>query len=145
MSARMLKLYTHRSQFSGTDFFEFLPGEFQGKHWNDRSVYVSEGSFQMFHSVFYHALPDFDWYDYTPIGRSEWQEILRDIEAKRQSVKAWKEETGPEWVHGKQDWTGELVQDFWTNQNRLVEVLEDLSGWATSTLITYKMITVLGL
>ncbi len=75
-------LYTasERKAMGGTLYFEFQRGRFRGKHWLDRSVYMSAELFDWLNlfELFLKALPHFDYYYVTEVTPAQY-ETLRNL------------------------------------------------------------------
>src|SRR2546430_17207732 len=68
------------ADLQGTCYFEFLPGEYKGKCWNDDSVFLHEETFGLIEQTIARNEPRFDNWSFVDIRRPGWERIIHDLE-----------------------------------------------------------------
>lgn len=84
------RVYTSRSQFRGTDVFEFYPGEFGERitWYNEASVYVREEGFVPFQRMLLTAAPRFEWYGETRLNLQQAKHWLKLLDRAANAITA---------------------------------------------------------
>jgi hypothetical protein len=142
-----IQLIRNKSELEGTAYFEFLPGRYSGKHWNDTSVFLDEEVMCMIERPFMDTVPDYDHYSFFDVNRSCWQSILSGLSDLRTMLAA---------AYGMNDveyqfcciWPGtkkSFADDFDGNRQKLINLIDDFTGWVKERLHEHESIAVLGM
>ncbi len=75
-----IRLIHNTAELSGTWYFEFLPGVYRDKCWNEESVFLAEDVFGLVESIIARHEPQFDHYAFVEIRRPVWVPILKELE-----------------------------------------------------------------
>jgi hypothetical protein len=142
-----IELIRDKAQLDGTAYFEFLPGRYSDKHWNDTSVYIDEEVFCMIERPFQESLPRFDHFAFSDVSAKEWQAVLiqlarfRDRIASASSPREVTELFMCLWDETRQVFS----QEFNQNRNDLVRLIDDLRAWIADNLSREQTIAILGM
>ena len=139
------RLHADRSRCVGTQYFEFVPGRYCGKHWLPGGRFIDENSFCLFEGIFEEHLPRFDHFGFGEVSRAQWKPILADILELRGQL-LWANGKAVQMPFGRtlrvED---DFQQDIATNRAGLAVSLSELEGWLRQTLTVYDCVSVLGL
>lgn len=72
-------LHTSTATLEGTAYFEFLPGKYQNKCWNEASVFLDEEAFGYVEPIFERLVPDYDHYAFVEVQRPRWSPIRAEL------------------------------------------------------------------
>lgn len=74
-----MKYFYHKSELYGTDCHEFFCGKWDGKFWNESSVYIYDDEFQItgLKRVLAHNLKDYSPYEATEVFPEDWEKICQ--------------------------------------------------------------------
>lgn len=75
-----IRLIRDTAELSGTCYFEFLPGPYRDKCWNEGSVFLAEEVFRIIEPIIARNEPQFDRYSFVGIRRPTWERILPELE-----------------------------------------------------------------
>jgi len=70
-----LKLIKNKSELVGTCYFELMPRKYDGKPWNDDSVYLTEQAFKIIEPAFEYSLKNYDCFSFMIFGLEEVNKI----------------------------------------------------------------------
>jgi hypothetical protein len=142
-----LQVIKDKSRLEGTAFIELLPGRYNGKCWNDGSLFLDEETFGFFEDVVLKEAPDYDHYAFTEISRLKWLRIaarLRAFASELRVVAKWQDL--PHDMHfiflGTEARFAENLEE---NSRALAGVATEIAAWAERVLKEQDAITVLGL
>ena len=139
------RLHAERSGWSGTQYFEFVPGPYRHAHWVAGARFIQEYTFCLFEGIFEKRVPDYDHYAYVNVLRPEWTPILRDISDLRARLLQANEGVA-DLPYGSTLRVEEaFVANSRTNQRALSALVAELEGWLRETLVVHDCISVLGL
>ena len=145
--ATEIQLIRKKSELEHTAYFEFLPGRYSDKHWSDASVFLDEEVMCMIECPFIDMVPDYDHYSCCDVNRAYWQSILSRLSELSSSISA---------AHDMADVEDQLrytspsnkksfADDFDSNRQKLISLIEDFTGWVKQTLNEHESIAVLGM
>lgn len=121
-------LLTDRNQFTGTDYMEFLPGKFSGKHWNDDSVFLYEDSMDVIHDLSENANSEYDHYDNTYFNNEQIDILIGGLSARLAGIKNDKDyKISEEVYHAEQK--NKTIKEYRT---KIIKMLEDLIAWISA-------------
>ncbi len=142
-----IQLIRDKSSLEGTAYFEFLPGRYANKHWNDGSVFMDEEIMCLIERPFMDALPDYDHYAFCDVSRARWGEVIRHLDAFRDKLSAAQ---GPGDVTREfcRVWAGtkeSFTRDFENNRKKLIDLIVEFTAWVQEVLGEHESIAVLGM
>ena len=72
-----MKYFYHKEELSGTDCHEFFSGEWDGRFWNEDSIYIYDEDFRStgLRKLLSKVIEDYSPYDATEIFPDEWEKI----------------------------------------------------------------------
>ena len=142
-----VRLIRSTTELEGTCYFEFLPGRYDQKCWNEGSVFLSEEAFDLIEPIFLRRVPEFDHYAFVEINRSRWSLIVGDLEVLTERLAT---------VNGV-DELRDLVRvtnafdehdlrTAFVEYKRLIrQMLTDLAAWLRGQASRHEIISVLGM
>ncbi len=142
-----IRLIEDKSELHGTCYFEFLPGSYQGKCWNEQSVFLAEEVFSLIEPVIQRQAPDFSHYAFLDISKERWMEIIRDLRDVRSKcavatgIGEVREHLGFLFAGSEASFT----DDFLGNAQALVKLIDDLIRWLAQTLEREQFVAILGI
>jgi len=75
-----VRLIRDKTELQGTCYFEFLPGPYRKKCWNEGAVFLAEDVFRLFEPIIARHEPRFDHYSFVGILRPTWERILPEFD-----------------------------------------------------------------
>jgi predicted DNA-binding protein len=146
-STERIYLIQRLSELHGTCYFEILPGKYEGKCWNQNSVFLTEEVFGYLEPVFERNELDFDHYAFTEIQKEVWICIISDlcrlIEILEQAQDIHELEDKLGFIF--KDSMARFVSNFRSNISALIDLLRKLVQWLENQLQSYDHISVLGI
>ena len=143
-----MKLITDKKDLEGSAYFEFLPREFDGQHWNDDSVFVWYEDVSLFDSLLKEHIQDYRPYAYMTIDAQRARKLAEDLleyaDAVRKTDVASVMRLGIRCeIHPRDvDW----LEDEWdTAQAQLASMLRELGLWIQRNVSEEGTLSVLGL
>lgn len=79
-----MKYFCTKNELHGSDCHEFFSGEWDGRHWNDDSLYIYDDAFREsgLRSLMRTVIPDYSPYDATEIYPSDWEKLCESAEGE---------------------------------------------------------------
>ena len=139
---RLLK----KGEFTGSLYFEFVPGAYTGNHWQENAVYLSDEVFELIEPVFTKVIPSFGRYSPNEISRGNWELIILEFQAVKETlVKASTPADIREkiWLYGKFETL--FFEHFDDARFALLKLITELSAWLNIQLRTHEKVSVLGI
>lgn len=142
-----IRLIYNLNELRGSCYFELLPGEYQGRCWNETSVFFTEEVFSYVEPIIEFHEPNFDHHSFVVIGKDIWKLIIQDFEKLAQELKR---ANNVKEIEGRLGFTFSdsaalFSNNFRSNANVLADMLRDLSEWLWENLKRYEVISVLGI
>ncbi|MFO0805574.1 MAG: hypothetical protein U0791_20935 [Gemmataceae bacterium] len=142
-----IRLIRDKTELQGTCYFEFLPGPYRNKCWNDGSVYLAEDVFGLIESIIERHEPRFDHFSFVGIRRTAWRRIVIDLDQLAKAADNAKH------VGDLRDKIGfiyepseaEFARDFRANSDSLAQLARALADWIWQQVQEHECITVLGI
>ena len=140
-------MITDQGELEGTCYIEVLPGKFANECWNSESVFFDEEHFGYIEPTIIRHCPEHDHYSFTDIRKSQWQDILVDLERlharidEASRLSDIREEVGLFFATTE----ARFLESETENMSNLREMLIDFVRWARKTLETHDTIAVLGM
>lgn len=142
-----IRVIRDKRELEGTCYFELLPGTYQGKCWNDNSVFISEEVFGFIEPVIERHEPRFDHYSFVGISKETWERIIPELKALARRLHAAQtfDDLRGEFRYLLDTTAGQLGQNFETNSAALIRLLTDLCDWFKVQLQSHGCVSVLGM
>jgi hypothetical protein len=140
-----IRLVHDLTELRGTCYFEILPGRYQGKCWNQNSVFMTEEVFGYLEPIFERRSPDFNHYSFVEITKNDWIIILADfssllsILSRAKNIREFESEI--EYRYS----VDSFASDFHSNTFDLMILIRDFSDWVVENLNSQEYISVLGI
>lgn len=74
-----LKLIKDKSELEGACYFELMPRKYEGKAWNDDSVYLTEDSYLIVEPAFKEVLKNYDYFSFMTFSLEEVNRICKKL------------------------------------------------------------------
>ena len=142
-----IRIIKNKSELEGTSYIELLPGAYNGVCWNEGSIFFEEETFGYLELAMQKHAPDYNRYAFTQIKLDAWLEVIQELKSlqlllqKAQSVADLNDHIGFIFRETKEH----FAEDFQTNKDALIGVVEELCTWLDAKARAYGCVTVLGL
>ena len=140
------KLISDKNELDGTCYFEFLPGKYKDKCWNDNSVFLTLDIIEIIEDLLEKSNEKYDYYDFIyfdneQISILENELSKRLIEIKNSEYKL----DGKRFksIKDNEKYYKKINKDIERNRNNIIEMLEKFIFWIN--LNKDNGITVLGM
>ena len=135
-----------KGEFTGSVYFEFVPGRYTGNHWEETAVYLADEVFELIEPAFVKVLPGFGHYAPNEISRSNWELIIMEFQAVKETlVKASTPAEVREklWLRGKYETL--FFEHFDESRDAVLKLITELLAWLKVQLKTHEKVSVLGI
>ena len=147
MSMETIEIIRDKSELDGTGYMELSLGKYEGKHWEDSSLFFDEEVFGYIENVFKKHVPNYDHYAMNDADESSWQNIIRDLTALSNLLESAKEFN--EIVDDVGFIFGGTKDYFENNFGRcrveLLKLVNELIIWSKDNIKKYGFIAILGI
>lgn len=75
-----IEIIKDKLALEGTCYIELSVGKYQGKHWENTSLFFDEETFAFIEAVFERNIPDYDHYGMNDAGSESWRKIVSELE-----------------------------------------------------------------
>jgi len=136
------KLYRNKKELNGTCYFEFLPGKYQNKCWNDNSVFLSEDSVYLFEDLLKKVNNKYDHYAFIGYNKNQISLLINELSKRLYEIENINnyELVG---TFFRKEYYSELNENLRRNKNEIKIMLQDLIDWLKT--ININEITILGI
>ncbi|MEN1985605.1 hypothetical protein [Paenibacillus hubeiensis] len=140
-------MITDQSELDGSCYIEILPGTYQGKCWNEGSVFFTEETFAYIETSIEREVPAYDHYGFNVISKQEWARILKRLDVlaallrERPSMEAIKQHV--DFFYG--DGEEEFRQSYDEHIAWLADLVHGFRTWLREQLEMHEYISVLGI
>ena len=136
------KLYRNKNELNGTCYFEFLPGKYQNKCWNDNSVFLSEDSVYLFEDLLKKVNNKYDHYAFIGYNKNQISMLINELSKRLYEIENINnyELVG---TFFRKEYYSELNENLRRNKNEIKIMLQDLIDWLKT--ININEITILGI
>ena len=136
-----------KSELEGTCYIELSLGKYQGKHWEESSLFFDEEVFGLIEAIFERNIPSYDHYSMNDADLESWNKIiieLNELNELLRSARNFNEIIGKvSFVFGG---TRDYFQtNFQSCKDQLHEMITELVAWAETNINKYEHIAVLGI
>jgi hypothetical protein len=142
-----IEIIRDKSRLEGTCYIELSLGKYQGKHWEETSLFFEEETFGFIEMIFERHVPDYDHYSMNDAGSESWYKIiaeLKELEELLNSATEFGDLIGKVgFVFGG---TRDYVQNhFQQSKVQLQKMVTELSEWAEINIVKHGHIAILGI
>lgn len=142
-----IRILRSRDELEGTAYIELLPGRYQGRSWNDGSLFFEEEVFGYLEPIIQRHEPGFDHYSFTGISAEKWTGIIADLERLSDELgkaQAFSELIiRPGFLFGGTE--AHFTFHFHDKKRELRELIQELVAWLKEQLKSHEWISVLGM
>jgi len=142
-----IRLIRSPAELEGTCYFEFLPGQYCKKCWNEGSVFFAEEVFDLIEPIFERHIPGFDHYAFVEVSRDQCSLIINELETFRDRLAN---------VNGVAELgtlvrltaafaTRDLESAFLETRRSIQKMVADLAAWLREESAHHNKISVLGM
>ena len=142
-----IRLITDLTDLNGTCYFEFLPGIYSGKCWNEKSVFIDDHIIGLIEPVFYRNINNYDHYSFMSADKETWLKITNEL-CELQNIlrnSSDLEEVISNLSIAFPTLTSALEENFNSTKSELVVLINELVIWVTKTLKSNSKISILGM
>jgi hypothetical protein len=142
----MIELIKDPNQLQGTCYFEFLPGIYKDKCWNENSVFIDELEIDYISPILAKHIRKYDHYSFMSADKSVWKNIINDLNQMKESLrtsKSFDEFTSQ--LSFAFRVTHEFEKDFEESKVKFIKMIDDFVLWIRETLKNHNQMAVLGM
>lgn len=77
------KIYNDSKELEDTAYIEFLPGRYNGKCWNENSIFMDETTFSIFEDLIESILEGYDHYAFNELPETKIPNLLHLLEKRK--------------------------------------------------------------
>lgn len=142
-----IRLLYDSADLRGTCYFELLPGRYEGRCWNERSVFVEEETWGYIEPIIQLVAPQYGHYSFADVPVDEWREAISRLRAvadevrSAQNIAQLPSDIGFFYSTSRR----EFAAAFRENRKALVAFIDELCTWIERQLLTHETIAVLGI
>jgi hypothetical protein len=142
-----IEIIKDKSKLEGTCYIELSLGKYQGKHWEQTSLFFDEEVFGYIEMVFEKHVVNYDHYNMNDADSEAWYKIISDLKKLIQLLQSANEFSE---ILGKVGFVFGSTRDdfqssFKNSKYELCEMIKDLVNWAELNIKNYGHIAVLGI
>jgi hypothetical protein len=141
-----LKLITDVRLLKGTQYLEFLPGEYTKVCWNEHSAYLAEDDFNIIEGLIVSVAKDFDHFAFQTWDSDLIRQLIAELRAAAaQLVEAASPDNVVNILLTK---NARLITDpneLYSHRTTIAEMMCALSNWLENTCQSYDRISILGI
>jgi len=142
-----IEIIKDKSDLEGTCYIELSLGKYQGKHWEDSSLFFDEEVFGYIEIIFERHIPSYDHYSMNDADSESWGKIiveLKELSELLVSVNEFNE------ILSKIGFIYSGTRDYFQNnfqlcKTQLHEMIDELVNWAEVEIKKHRNIAVLGI
>lgn len=142
-----IEIIKDKTALEGTCYIELSLGKYQGKHWQEGSLFFDEEVFGLIEYIFAEHIPQYDHYAMNDADYSAWQKILEDLKTLSNTLNHADEF---QQVMGKVGFTFGGSRDYFqihfdACKTGLIRMLKELIVWAEQNVERHRYIAILGI
>ena len=136
-----------KSELDSTAYVEIISGKYQGKHWQNGSLFFDEETFGYIEPIFRRNISEYDHYNMNDGSKSEWLKIilelkeLNDILSSSTNFSDCLDSIGFIFKSTKV----KFQENYIEAKEQLIKLNNELITWAKEELKTHEHIAILGL
>jgi hypothetical protein len=122
------ELLINKNKLTGTCYFEFLPGKYQSKCWNDFSVFLSEEAIFVIEDLLKKSNKKYDHYNFTFYNKDKINILENELLKRLIEIKSTENYKIVEDYFVK-EYYKELNENIKNNKCEIIEMLNGLINW----------------
>ena len=142
-----IEIITNKSDLEGTCYIELSPGKYQGKHWQDTSLFFDEEVFGLIETIFEKHVPGFSHYSANDVDTDLWSKVISDLEELNELLfSATEFDEVANYLNFMLAGSEKYFEDnFLLCKKQLSEMIIELLPWAKRNIKEHNSIAVLGM
>ena len=143
----MIELIDDLSKLEGTLYFEFLPGVYIDKHWNEQSVFIDDLAICYIEPILIKHINNYNHYNFMSADKYAWQQIIIDLNFQKETLRTAQnfDEYTSNLSFSFLDNENHFAKDFENSKITLSKMIDDLVRWLRKTLKHNNQISILGI
>lgn len=143
----MIELIKDVTKRQGTCYFEFLPGVYKDKCWNEESVFIDDLHIYYIEPILAKHINGYYHYTFMSADKSDWQNIIKELNQMKEILRKAKNlnEFTSILSFSFHDPEENFKKDFDKSKTELSNLIDDLVLWLRETLKHHNKISVLGI
>jgi len=142
-----IEIIKDKSELEGTCYIELSLGKYQGKHWEETSLFFDEEIFGLIEMIFERNVPGYDHYGMNDADAESWKKVISELKELSLFLDSSAKFTD---IVGKVDFIFSGTRDFFQNhfqrcKIQLHEMSNELVTWAAINIKKHGHIAVLGI
>ena len=142
-----INIITDKSELEGTCYIELSLGKYQGKHWEETSLFFNEDVFGLIEAIFEKHVAGYDHYHMNDADSGSWAKIIIELKELNKCVDSAGEFND---IMGKvglayADTRDYFQRNFQLCKSQLINVITELVAWAEVNIEKHKYIAILGI
>jgi hypothetical protein len=141
-----LRLIKDTNHLEGTCYFEFLPGKYRNKCWNQGSVFLSEEAYDLLEACFSENIKGYDHYAFMEADQDAIEKIIHCLnKLEKQIEKSISAEGLSNSMKINNYQRSELELNWPESKYRLKAMVEDINHWLQKVIKENEVISILGM
>ncbi len=142
-----IEIIKNKSELDGTGYMELSLGKYEGKHWEETSLFFDEEVFGYIEHIFEKHVPNYDHYEMNDADKLSWQKIIRDLSELSNLLESAIEFNE---IVGSIGFIFGGTRDYFQNnfercRAELLSMINELILWARENIDKYGYIAILGI
>lgn len=142
-----IEIITDKSNLEGTCYIEVSLGKYQGKHWEDTSLFFEEETFGFIEMIFERNVPGYDHFSMNDADSDSWYKVIAELKELERLLSAASEFDDLNCRVGFVfDGTRDYFQNhFQLSKAQLQKMVSELAEWAEIQIVKHGHIAILGI
>lgn len=142
-----IEIIRDKSELEGTCYIELSLGKYQGKHWEDTSLFFDDEVFGLIEIIFEKHIPSYDHYNMNDADSESWSSIISELKELSAFLESANKFTD---IVGKVGFIFAGTRDYFQNhfqlcKAQLLKMINELVAWAEINIKKHGYIAVLGI
>lgn len=142
-----IEIIKDKSELEGTCYIELSLGKYQGKHWEETSLFFDEEIFGLIEMIFERHVPGYDHYSMNDADSESWNKVISELKELSVFLESANKFTD---IVGKVGFVFGGTRDYFQNhfqfcKTQLHEMINELVAWAEINIGKHGYIAVLGI
>ncbi|WP_444944351.1 hypothetical protein ACJJIK_04530 [Microbulbifer sp. ZKSA006] len=142
-----IEIVKDKSELEGTCYIELSLGKYQGKHWEETSLFFDEEIFGLIEAIFERNIPGYDHYSMNDADSKSWNKIIAELNELNELLRSARNFNE---IIGNVSFVFGGTRDYFQNnfqpcKDQLQEMISELVAWAETHIKEYGHIAVLGI
>jgi len=140
-----IEIIRNVSNLESSCYMELSLGKFQGKYWQDSSIFISDEVFVYIENIFRKNVPDYDHYEINDADTAAWIMIIYELKALSTALRS---ATKFEDIADNNSFIcvdKQFKTKFSFCKTQLYTMIDELLEWAEKNIVIYGHIAILGM